>query len=130
MMSLSITSSWTSRDRLSPDATVTSPARKLRVFLVLDHLRRRRIWAKELFVQYNRFIGIDGPPDRGFSDGHMPYFLFVTSQRDRAQAISASLAEVEFRRMHFRVVLRKNAARWLGQKLLGWEEPATERSAA
>jgi hypothetical protein len=109
--------------QLIPDVTITCPARKARVFLVLDRPAKRRAWAGKVFERYNEFIGIRGPVDRGFSDGHTPCFLFVAYSWDRAEAIRAILDNVRLKQMRPYVVLYKQAARWLEGTLLDGEQP-------
>jgi hypothetical protein len=117
---------------LVPDATITSPGRKLRMFLILDRPSKRRAWAGKLYERYNQFIGIQGPCDRGFSDGHEPWCVFVTDHQDRVDGIAGILENVRFKQMHPHVLIREHAARWFESMLVGAQGPVgqTEGRAA
>ena len=119
------------RDQVIPDAVITSPPRKLRVFLHLDRTRRRRSIAGKVLQHYNRFFGIEGPMDKGFGDGYTPLFLYVvdsSSERRRA-AIAKLLEKVGYRRIRCEVVLREELNSWLAANLLD-SDGVPERRAA
>jgi hypothetical protein len=108
----------TERRRVVPDATVTSPTRKVRLFLLRDPSRMKRKGVRKLYERYSDYLGVDGPLDRGFDDGCEPWLVMLVRTPERAAGLAEQLRYVMFRRMGWAVVLKKDAVQWIGRMLI------------
>jgi hypothetical protein len=112
-----------------PDATVSSPGRKARVFIELDRSTKSLARIRENLKCYRAYLG--GVYAQEFTDGLSPHVLYVVGSDARGKGILGLARDALVgERVQLRVLRPPDAIAWLDSALLGGPEPVPRQADA